>query len=270
MMKRPWSLLARPLSFVVNAWARFSSGEGKLAPVRETAIVVGAYFTYMFVRKVIVPDASGIGLDNAVSVINAEKSLGIFWEPQLQSWFAGVGDGALLFFNYLYIFTFFPIVLSSAAILYMVNRKRYLYYRGMILLSFAAALLFFAAYPLAPPRFMEFTGIIDSIVVHGPAWYSSRDAAVFYNEYAAMPSLHFSWTLLWGFVYWRSGPRILKVLGVLYPTATFFAIVVTGNHYMLDAVGGAGMMVVVFFLYRYLLSGRLSRPPTAPAREALG
>ena len=178
--------------------------------------------------------------------------------------------GPLLFFNYLYIFTFFPVVLSSAAILYMVNRKRYLYYRGMILLSFVAALLFFAVYPLAPPRFMEFTGIIDSIIVHDPAWYGSRDAAVFYNEYAAMPSLHFSWTLLWGFVYWRSGPRILKMLGVLYPIATFFAIVVTGNHYTLDALGGAGMMLVFFFLYRYLLSGRLSRPPTAPVRGAVG
>jgi hypothetical protein len=233
--------------------------QGKLAYLREILLLVGAYFTYMFVRKVIVPGAPDIGLDNAIGIISLEKYVGIFWEHALQDAAASAGDKVLVAFNYLYIFTFFPMILTSDAILYFVNRERYLYYRGIILLSFAVALVLFAIFPLAPPRFMDIPGIVDTIAVHGPLWYGSRDAAVYYNAYAAMPSLHFAWTLLFGIMFWRSQRRILRILGVLYPTATFFAIVITGNHYVIDAVGGALMMAVVYLIHQYGIRNRLTQ-----------
>ena len=252
------------------AWHRLASPTGKLAHFREIVLLVAAYFTYMFVRRIIVPGAQEIGIDNAVDVISFEKSIGLFWEPHLQEAASEFGEAALIAFNYLYIFTFFPIILTSAIVLYVVNRERYRYYRGLILLSFLIALLFFAVFPLAPPRFMDINGIVDTIAIHGPLWYAGREAMAYYNAYAAMPSLHFAWTVLFGVLFWRSGPRILKVLGVLYPTATFFAITITGNHYVIDAVGGGLMMLVVYLLYQRVIlrPGLFHRRPPADRQDS--
>ncbi|MEE8519054.1 MAG: phosphatase PAP2 family protein [Dehalococcoidia bacterium] len=227
--------------------------QGLVSHIREISILLGGYFTYMFVRKVIVPGADAIGLENARELISFEKVVGVFWEPTLQDWGAKAGRRVLVFFNYLYIVTFVPVVLTTAVVLYIKNRERYLYYRGIVLLSFAAALLVFAIFPLAPPRFVSLSGLADTIAVHGPLWYAGRELAVYYNAFAAMPSLHFSWALLIGFMFWRSGPWLLKPAAVIYPAATLLAIIITGNHYVMDAVVGALMMLIIYELYEHML-----------------
>ena len=96
-------------------------------------------------------------------------------------------------------------------------------------------------FPLAPPRMLP--GIDDTIDTFGPAFYASRELATYYNAFAAMPSLHFAWTLIFGFMFFQFRWIPLKILGLLYPTMTLFAITITGNHYILDAVAGGVVMV---------------------------
>ena len=59
------------------------------------------------------------------------------------------------------------------------------------------------------------------------------------NQYAAMPSLHCAWALWCTLVMW---PQVrswwAKTLLVAYPIATVYCIMITANHYWLDAVGG--------------------------------
>ncbi len=93
---------------------------------------------------------------------------------------------------------------------------------------------------------------INAIVKYGPTWYASRDAAIYYNAFAAMPSLHIGWTVLFGIMFYRTGKLPLRVLGMLYPTLTFFAITMTGNHYVIDAVAGGVLMLSSFLLYEAL------------------
>ena len=223
---------------------------GYKSHIREVALLAGAYFAYMFVRKIIIPNVDVVGFENAASLISYEQARGIFLEASWQLWAVDNGGSWLMrTFNYLYIGTYFPIILIAAVIVYLLNRKRYFYYRSLILLTFVAALVIFVSFPLAPPRMLTEFGFIDGIEVYGPSWYSSREAASYYNAYAAMPSLHFSWTFIFAFLFWNTGPRVLKVIGVLYPTVTFFAIVITGNHYIMDAVVGIMMVAVVFSLF---------------------
>src|SRR3546814_1217821 len=60
------------------------------------------------------------------------------------------------------------------------------------------------------------------------------------NQYAAMPSLHFGWSLWCGVVIVVLAPKLwMKLLGLLHPLFTICAIVATANHWVLDAVGGA-------------------------------
>ena len=59
------------------------------------------------------------------------------------------------------------------------------------------------------------------------------------NQYAAMPSMHTGWSTWCALVLIpMTRRRWLKVVIGLYPVATVFCIMVTGNHYWLDAVGG--------------------------------
>lgn len=223
----------------------FKSSDGGVARkafphMREVALVVGAYFAYMFTRKLIFTDVS-VAFDNAERVVALEKNLGLFWEPVWQEWAMNTAGGLVLFFNWLYIFTFFPIVATTAIILYVVDRGRYRYFRNVVLISFVVALIIFMLFPLAPPRMLP--GINDTIEMFGPAFYASRELAAYYNAFAAMPSLHFAWTLIFGFMFMQFRWIPLKILGLLYPTVTLFAITITGNHYFLDAAAGGVVMV---------------------------
>ena len=217
-----------------------------LPHLREIGILVGGYFVYMYTRALVFSDFQATALANARRVIEFEKNLGFFWEPGWQSWAINSAKSLVIFFNWAYIVTFWPIILTSALILYFTNRNRYGYYRNVVLLSFLIALVGFMLFPLAPPRMIA-EYFVDTIKAFGPSGYASREFANYYNAYAAMPSLHFGWTVLFGVMFLRSHNRWVKVFGVVYPTMTLFAITITGNHYIMDAIGG-GLLIVASFL----------------------
>lgn len=217
-----------------------------LPHLREIGIVVGGYFLYMYSRALVFSDFQGTALANARRVIDFETNLGFFWEPVWQAWAIESALSLVIFFNWAYIVTFFPIVLTAAVVLYLTNRDRYKYYRNVVLLSFVIALLGFMLFPLAPPRMMA-EHFVDTIGAFGPSGYASREFANYYNAYAAMPSLHFGWTVMFGVMFLRTNNRLIKVFGVIYPTLTLFAITITGNHYIMDAVGG-GLLVLASYL----------------------
>ena len=229
-------------------------------------MILGAYFVYMFIRKFILADVEAVAFENAVKVVSFELAGGFLWELLWQDWAIGSAKGLVIFLNWSYIITFAPIMVFVGVILYIKDRARYYYYRNVVLISFIFALIAFVVFPLAPPRFLPEYGFVDTIQTLGPswwighAWYGSRDTAVFYNVFAAMPSLHFGWTILFGILFFRTKYIWVKVLGVLYPTLTFFAITLTGNHYISDAVGGVGVALVSLVCYECLLRLKASAP----------
>ncbi|MBL16099.1 MAG: hypothetical protein CL767_02770 [Chloroflexi bacterium] len=217
-----------------------------LPHLREIGIVVGAYFIYMYSRALVFSDFQGTALANARRVIDFEKSTGFFWEPVWQSWAIESAKSLVIFFNWAYIVTFFPIVLTASIVLYFTNRARYKYYRNVVLLSFLIALVGFMLFPLAPPRMIA-EHFVDTINIFGPSGYASREFTNYYNAYAAMPSLHFGWTVMFGIIFLGTNSRLVKVFGVVYPIMTLFAITITGNHFIMDAIGG-GLLIMASFL----------------------
>ena len=217
-----------------------------LLHVMEIGIVVGAYFAYMYSRALVFSDFQSTALANARRVIEFEKSAGFFWEPGWQSWAIESARSLVIFFNWAYIVTFFPIVLTASVVLYFTNRERYRYYRNVVLLSFLIALVGFMLFPLAPPRMIA-EHFVDTINIFGPSGYASRELTNYYNAYAAMPSLHFGWTVMFGIIFIRTNHKLIKIFGVIYPTMTLFAITITGNHYITDAIGG-GLLILASFL----------------------
>ena len=230
-----------------------------LPHARELAIIAGAYWIYMYTKSLVFNDFGATALANAGTIISLEKSLGFFWEPEWQAWTITSARALVVFFNWAYIVTFWPILLTTGTILYVVNRPRYKYYRNIVLLSFVLALLGFALFPLAPPRMMV-EHFVDTIKAFGPTFYASREFANFYNPYAAMPSLHFSWTVLFGVIFLRTGNKWVKLLGIIYPTLTLLAITITANHYIMDAIAGGALIILAFAIMELGFHRRLFLP----------
>ncbi|MGW0760299.1 bifunctional glycosyltransferase 87/phosphatase PAP2 family protein [Streptomyces sp. NPDC002814] len=164
------------------------------------------------------------------------------------------------FFDFYYTSFHFVVPLSVLAVLYWRRPVDYRWARASIGLTTLLALVGFWLYPLAPPRLMPGLGIIDT--VHGVQDFSKPDygtLTALTNQYAAMPSLHFGWSLWCGLVIAIIAPKWwMKGLGLLHPFFTLTAIVVTGNHWILDAVGGA-MVVGGGFGLAYVFQGPRAR-----------
>ncbi len=244
--------------------------------IRELIVAGTAYLIYMFARKVILSDIVPVATDNAHKVVALEQKLHFFWEPGWQSWAIENTKWLVITMNWAYIMTFFPVIALTAIVFYLRDRPRYIFYRNVILTSYVLALLVFILFPLTPPRMLgpEF-GLVDAIAEYGPAVYGGREMAFFYNAFAAMPSLHFGWTILFGILFWNTrGPRWatpwLKLWGVCYPALTFFAITLTGNHYILDAMGGAVVAMLSLAVYNGILfwRGRSRKPETTSRPES--
>ncbi|MFJ9036046.1 bifunctional glycosyltransferase 87/phosphatase PAP2 family protein [Streptomyces sp. NPDC102406] len=172
------------------------------------------------------------------------------------------------FFNFYYTSFHFVVPLSLLALMYVRRPAEYRWARSALGFATLLALIGFWAYPLAPPRLMPGLGFIDT--VHGAQDFSKPDYGTLTeltNQYAAMPSLHFGWSLWCGIVVVVLARRWwVKALGLIHPLCTVSAIVATGNHWILDAVGGA-TVVGLGFLITYALQGPRVRTAEQPPAQ---
>lgn len=202
-------------------------------------------------------------------ILDIERFLHIDIEHAVNHWVVGV-PWLRDFFDFYYESFHFVIPLTVLAVLYWRRPVDYRWARASLGFATLLALVGFWLYPLAPPRLMPTLGIIDT--VHGVQDFTKPDYGTLTNltnQYAAMPSLHFGWSLWCGLVIAIVAPKWwMKGLGLLHPLFTVSAIVATGNHWVLDAVGGATVVLAGFGL-SYALMGPRARIsiPRQVARE---
>jgi hypothetical protein len=174
------------------------------------------------------------------------------------------------FFDFYYESFHFVVPLTVLAVLYWRRPVDYRWARASLGFATFLALIGFWLFPLAPPRLMPALGIIDT--VHGAQDFSKPNygtLTALTNQYAAMPSLHFGWALWCGLVIAVIAPKWwMKALGLLHPLFTVSAIVATGNHWVLDAVGGA-LVVGAGFGLSYVFQGPRAAVAAASAHPAL-
>ena len=222
----------------------------------ELVLVALAFLLYFVVRANVI-DRPELALENARSIIELEQTLGINVEA---SWQQAILDDRLLvrFFNFVYFWLDFPLIAGAGLLLYFSRRRRwYTFTRDAILFSGAVALVCYATLPVAPPRLVPETGMIDTLQAYSNLSYQAQSTEFFVNPYAAMPSLHVGWAFLLslGVVRAFPGNRLVVVLAVLHPLAQWSSTVFTGNHFFLDGVGGlgaagAGLMFATFMQQR--------------------
>ena len=215
---------------------------GQLRFWREVVYVAAFYGVYSFVRNTQGSAAvsAAHAMHNALRVIRFEKMVGVFHEQALQQAF--LGDRLFIgFWNFFYGSFHFVVTAFALILLFKKFPARYLKYRNTMEFTTGLALFGFALFPLMPPRLLPPSyGFVDTLARFGTLWsFDSGAMSKISNQYAAMPSLHFAWST-WSALALVPALRRpwAKALACLYPAATLFAIVVTANHYVLDAAGG--------------------------------
>ncbi|WP_327684515.1 bifunctional glycosyltransferase 87/phosphatase PAP2 family protein [Streptomyces sp. NBC_00467] len=221
----------------------------------ELLVIRAGYSVYSHIRTA-ATGSVGAAEEHGRQVVAIEQALHIDIELWANKAVASA-EWAESFFNFYYTSFHFVVPLSILAILYVRRPVDYRWARSSLAFATVLALLGFWLYPLAPPRLMPGMGFIDT--VHGPQDLANPDYGAMTavtNQYAAMPSLHFGWSLWCGLVVVLLAPKLwMKLLGLLHPLFTAGAIVATANHWILDAVGGAAVVGAGFGL-TYVLSGR--------------
>jgi membrane-associated phospholipid phosphatase len=200
----------------------------------EVLFVVAGYLVYSQVRG-LAGDRVFEAFINAYNLVDFEQQLGIFKEATVQQW---VLPNATLvdFFNMVYFWLFFPLVIPSAIWLYLKRPATYRLARNAFLISGGIAVIFFLTLPTAPPRLLGHMGFIDTLNQSFTPTYSSIPGV---NHYAALPSMHVGWTFLLAVALYQAfkGWALRGVVFVI-PVTMFTATVVTGNHYFVDGALG--------------------------------
>ncbi|HUB75137.1 MAG TPA: phosphatase PAP2 family protein [Solirubrobacteraceae bacterium] len=178
-----------------------------------------------------------LALAHGQSILALERALHIDVERSLDRWLAAHPTLGLVVSDY-YDNAHFAVTLGLLGWLWWRRADVYRSLRNMLVLANVFAFAVFWQFPVAPPRMLP--GFVDVVAsTHAIGSWHTGALASDANQLAAMPSLHIAWAVWCTIVLWRlSASRWLRALAVLYPCATAFAVLATGNHYVLDLLGG--------------------------------
>jgi PAP2 superfamily protein len=204
---------------------------------RQLALFAFAYYAYRLVRG-LVHDQAGLAFENARSLVDIERALGLFFEPGLQAWARG-DEWLLTAANWMYVHSHFAVTTAFLVWLYLARNHAFYFVRNMFMVAMGLALVGYMAFPTAPPRFLPEWGFTDTVAAFVGA-AAERSADVLYNPFAAVPSMHVAFALMIAVPAVRLVKRrSLRLLWSVYPVVVTFVVVVTANHFWLDAALGA-------------------------------
>ena len=205
--------------------------------LRQLALFAGAYYAYRLVRGFADGQVT-VAFENARALLDAEQALGTFFEPGLQAW--ALGEAWIVTAaNWMYVNSHFVVTTTFLLWLYLARNHAFYYVRNMFMVAMGLALVLYLTFPTAPPRFMPEWGFTDTVAAFvGEA--AEQSASVLYNPFAAVPSMHVAFALMIAIPAVKLvRARGLKAAWSAYPLVVTFVVLVTANHFWLDAVAGA-------------------------------
>jgi len=217
---RPSSVLRAPFS----ASARTQLG-----------LFLFAYLVYSAGRWITVGDL-GVAKANAAWIMNAEHTTHVAVEGSVQR--ALEGTWILWILNHLYLAAQLVVLPGSLFFLYRRSRPLYERLRNTILATWLLSIPIYAMFPVAPPR-LAGVGLVDTITQGTGFSLNSKLTTSFYNELAAVPSLHVGFAVAVGFALAAALRHpVAKGIALLWGPTIALAVVATGNHFIFDIVAG--------------------------------
>jgi hypothetical protein len=237
----------------------------------EVALVAGLYLIYSIIRNLSAGDPVD-AFANAVRIMDLQQRLRINQELMWQQW-ALDHESLIIVANYFYGAAYVLVTLGTLVYLFRRFPDRYPLWRNTLVGGTLLALIGFATFPLMPPRLLDFHdtvvnwGFVDTMATYPTLWsFQSGTMTAISNQFAAMPSLHCGWAMWVCAALWPTlNSWWARSLAVAYPVVTVIVVVITGNHFFLDALGGALVMTLGYLAATaFTRAGRADR--TTPAR----
>jgi membrane-associated phospholipid phosphatase len=228
-------------------------GQERLHVRRELMLVAMGFVAYFGVRAV-TQGSRAEAVAHARDFVSLERWLHLYHEPALQSAIAEHRSLVTLV-NWIYIWGHWPAILAVAVWLFLRAPDGYRLIRNAFFVSGAIGMLFFVGFPVAPPRLVHGLGFADTVAQYSHAYRALQPPSLV-NRFAAFPSLHVGWDLLVGIALVRYASRpAARLAGVAMPVLMATAVVLTGNHWLIDVAGG-----VVVSLVGLAVALRVTRP----------
>ncbi len=169
-------------------------------------------------------------------------------------------------FNLYYDTLHFPVLIACLIWLFVRHRDRYSRLR-ITLVGLTGACLLVQLIPVAPPRMLPGTGMVDTAVLYHQSVYATH-AGFEPDQLSAMPSVHVGWAILVAIMVITAARSPWRWLALLYPALTTLAVVVTANHYWMDGIV-AGLILAAVRLIQTGVSRMLAalRRNAVPTRD---
>jgi PAP2 superfamily len=230
--------------------------------VREAAVVVGLFALWQLAGSFSLMGPRG-ATDRARWLWHAERVLDLPSEAALQR---PILPHPLIVqaFDLYYDILHFPVLIVCLIWLFARHRERYAQFR-ITLVAFTGLCLLIQLIPVAPPRLLPEIGMVDTAVRYGQSVYSATGAFQA-DQLSAMPSVHVGWAILVAMAVIVTLRSRWRWLAIGYPVMTTLAVVVTANHFWLDGIAAAIVLLLVLaaqWATRWLRGRRAG--PAAPA-----
>jgi len=239
----------------LQQWWHGRFGYRMIAEVALCFVLLSLYRYTRFLAR----EHTGAAFDNAHDVLGVEQQLGIANERTLQ--LAALDHLWLIKgLNRYYVSVHFPATIGFLVFLYLRRPDAYQGVRRLFVAVTATALAIHVLFPLAPPRMLP--GYVDTVARFGPAIYQRSDVSSTANQFAAMPSLHFGWAVLVAYGVVRHSRSRWRGIVIAHPVLILVAIVLTANHYWLDAIVAGALVAGAVGASQLLATGPSpARPP---------
>lgn len=207
----------------------------------EFAVIGVLYAVYSMVRNS-VGDVAARAYANGRDILALEDGWGLALERGLNEW---VHDTEVVSAVVALHYSTLHFLVTPAVLVWVFFRRptRYRMVSAVLMVTTALALIGFYWLPTAPPRLLGDEGFVD-VMSQTATWgwwpaSGTPGSDAISNQFAAMPSLHCAWAVWCGVVLvLLAGRRWVRVAGAVYPFSTFFVVMGSGNHYLLDVVAG--------------------------------
>ena len=218
----------------------------------QVALFLLAYLVYSGARYFTIGDL-GEATVNAHWIVDLEDKLHVGIESAVQT--ALTGTVVLWLLNHAYLAAQLVILPGALWLLHRKARPTYYSLRNTILATWLLSIPVYGLFPVAPPRLADI-GMVDTISSQTGFAMDSSLTTSFYNELAAVPSLHVGFAFAVGIALASAtSNRWLKVAGHLWGPIIALAVVATGNHYVFDIAAGMVAAAIGYGLGKLVAKG---------------
>jgi hypothetical protein len=205
---------------------------------REVALGLGFYALYLLVRDLALRgDGRERARRNAERIVDLERRLGIHVEPELQR---RVLPRRRLLAGLNLAYGTLNVGLTVGWLIRLFRRRHPEYHRlrRAVLLGGLGAQPFFLLFPVSPPRTLDH--LTDTILEVSGVDLDSGPIARLYHPLAAFPSIHVTVAVITAAGIRETSERpLVRALAPAYPPLVAAVVLLTANHYVVDAAGGA-------------------------------